>query len=169
MSEPEIREARESDAGALLNLYTKLDWETSFMLYEPGERRHTADEMRRRIREVKAQENSTLLVVDGGGELVGLLGAFGGRVRRKRHSALIIVGILQEFTGRGIGTRLFERLEAWARRSGVHRLELTVMTHNTAGIALYRKMGFEIEGTRKHSLLVDGRYVDEYAMAKLLD
>ena len=43
------------------------------------------------------------------------------------------------------------------------------MTHNEAGIALYRRRGFEIEGTKKHSLLVGGRYVDEYYMARLLE
>jgi RimJ/RimL family protein N-acetyltransferase len=43
------------------------------------------------------------------------------------------------------------------------------MTHNEAGIALYRRRGFEIEGIKKHSLLLSGRYVDEYYMARLLE
>jgi RimJ/RimL family protein N-acetyltransferase len=51
---------------------------------------------------------------------------------------------------------------------GLHRLELMVMTHNAAAVALYRKMGFQVEGTHTHALCVDGRYVDEYCMAKLL-
>jgi RimJ/RimL family protein N-acetyltransferase len=42
------------------------------------------------------------------------------------------------------------------------------MTHNIAGIALYKKMGFEIEGTKRDSLLINGEYVDEYYMSKLL-
>ncbi|OAO80482.1 hypothetical protein A0O32_1432 [Anoxybacillus flavithermus] len=42
------------------------------------------------------------------------------------------------------------------------------MTQNQAGIALYKKMGFEIEGIKKHSLLVNGRFMDEYYMAKIL-
>ena len=54
------------------------------------------------------------------------------------------------------------------RQRGLHRLELTVMVHNTAAVGLYHKLGFGIEGTRKDSLLVNGAYVDEYAMAKLL-
>jgi hypothetical protein len=43
------------------------------------------------------------------------------------------------------------------------------MTHNEAGIALYRRRGFKIEGVKKHSLLVGGWYVDEYYMARLLE
>ncbi|HYF94677.1 MAG TPA: GNAT family N-acetyltransferase [Symbiobacteriaceae bacterium] len=88
---------------------------------------------------------------------------------RNRHMACIWIGVLQAYAGRGVGTRLFEALEAWARENGLHRLELTVMAHNAAGVALYRKMGFEIEGARRDSLRVDGAWVDEYAMAKLLN
>ena len=59
--------------------------------------------------------------------------------------------------------------ERWAReRGGIHRLELTVMAHNFKAVALYERAGFTIEGSRRHSLLVDGSYVDEHYMAKLL-
>ena len=79
-----------------------------------------------------------------------------------------MIGILQKFTGMGIGTTLFTEAEKWARQVGIHRLELTVMSHNHAGLALYKKMGFFVEGTAKDSLLVDGTYVNEYYMAKIL-
>ena len=42
------------------------------------------------------------------------------------------------------------------------------MTHNVRGIALYKKMGFEIEGTARHQMQVDGEYVDLHYMSKLL-
>ena len=76
--------------------------------------------------------------------------------------------LLKSERGKGIGAKLFEALEEWANQQSIHRLELTVMTYNTAGIALYKKMGFEIEGTKRDSLLIDGKYVDEYYMSKLL-
>jgi len=60
-------------------------------------------------------------------------------------------------------------LEEWAQQHHIHRLELTVMAHNNAGVALYKKQGFEIEGTKRHSLLINGQYVDEFYMSKLLD
>lgn len=151
-----IREAVEADAEQLLNLGHRLDGETKFMLLEPGER--TAAPGARDL----------LLVADAGDRLVGLLGLTRGEYRRNRHAGHIFIGILQEYAGQGIGTGLFAATERWARAKGLHRLELTVMAHNAAALALYRKLGFEIEGTLRHSLCVDGAWVDEYAMARLL-
>jgi RimJ/RimL family protein N-acetyltransferase len=101
-------------------------------------------------------------------QLIGFLIGTRGELKRNRHSFDTVVGILQAFTGRGIGTQLFVAMEQWARQRVITRLELTVMTHNQAGVALYKKQGFAIEGRKKHSLLVDGYYVDDYLMAKLL-
>ena len=42
------------------------------------------------------------------------------------------------------------------------------MVHNQRGVGLYKKMGFDIEGTKRDALLVDGTYVDEYYMSKLI-
>ncbi|MED1939342.1 GNAT family N-acetyltransferase, partial [Cytobacillus firmus] len=33
-------------------------------------------------------------------------------------------------------------------------LELTTVIHNQAGVTLYKKAGFQIEGTKKHSLMI---------------
>ena len=42
------------------------------------------------------------------------------------------------------------------------------MADNAAAVALCEKAGFAVEGTRRHSMLVDNSYVDERYMAKLL-
>jgi RimJ/RimL family protein N-acetyltransferase len=100
--------------------------------------------------------------------LAGYLSAIGGRFARDRHAAYIVIGILDRFTGMGIGTTLFEKLEDWAKGHGIHRLELSVMIHNQRAVALYKKMGFDVEGIKRDSLLVDGAYVDEYYMSRLI-
>jgi len=164
-----IRTIRESDAEQFLNLCKKLDDETQFMMLEPGERKTTLNEQRTQIELLLEQGNQTIFVAEQENQLVGYLAALGEKFKRNRHSAYLIIGILQRFTGQGIGTQLFQTLEEWAQQQHIHRFELKVMTHNKAGIALYRKQGFEIEGTKRHSLLINGQYVDEYYMAKLLD
>lgn len=164
-----IREIREEDAPEYLELAQRLDSETEFMMLEPGERSYGVEQQLQRIRNVLETENAVMLVAEHKGRLIAVLGASGGIYRRNRHNVYIFVGVLQAYAGQGIGTRLFEELEAWARRLGyIHRLELTVMTHNARAIGLYRKMGFEIEGTKRHSIRAGGEYIDEYSMSKLL-
>jgi GNAT superfamily N-acetyltransferase len=122
-----IREIHESDAEEFLELCRRLDEETHFMMLEPGERLTTGEEQRERIRHLLSRDNQTILVAEHGDRLVGYLSALGGEYRRDRHSAHIVVGILREFAGRGVGTQLFSEMEDWARRRSIHRLELTVM------------------------------------------
>jgi len=163
-----IREIREDDALGFLALLTQLDQESRFMLVEPGERQTTAAEQCERIRQVLAQPNATILVAECDGQVIGHVAALGGPYRRNRHTAHVVIGILRAFTGLGLGTRLLETLEQWARSHEIHRLELTVMTHNERAIWLCSKVGYQIEGVQKDSLRVDGQYVDEYRMAKVL-
>jgi len=46
---------------------------------------------------------------------------------------------------------------------------LTVMEANEKAIALYKNLGFEIEGIRKGSLKVNGDFINELYMAKLIE
>lgn len=163
-----IRRIRVEDAHDFLHLCYALDKETKFMMLEEDERKTTLDEQMNSLKTILEENRSLLLVCEIEGKLVGYLSATREDFRRINHSAYIVVGVLQEYSGHGIGSHLFEELEAWAKLNNIHRLELTVMTHNEAGIHLYKKMGFEIEGCKKHSLMVDGEYVDEYYMAKLI-
>ena len=114
------------------------------------------------------QKNSIIFVAENDRELVGYLFAIGGNTKRTQHSTYIVIGILERYRGKGIGTVLFQQLEEWAKKSQISRLELTVVTKNEAGVALYRKSGFEIDGTKRNSLMIDGIFYDEYYMSKLL-
>lgn len=164
----QIREADEGDAAAFLDLVLALDAETRFMMLEPGERTSSVEDVREKLRAAARTDNEVILLAEVDGALAGYVEAAGGRYRRNRHSATVVIGVRTEYSGRGIGARLLEELERWARAQGVRRLELTVMADNQRAIALYRRMGYEREGLRRDSLLVDGRFVDEYAMARIL-
>lgn len=62
----------------------------------------------------------------------------------------------------------FEKLDKWAIANGIIRLELTVECCNKAAKHLYEKNGFLIEGIREKSMLVNGTFINEYYMAKIL-
>lgn len=163
-----IREAEMKDAEQFLKMLKQLDTETKFMLYDPGERKTTIDDIKKKI-ENSRETNSLILAAEQNGTITGYLTAEREPHNRVLHCAYIVVGILKDYRGMGIGTQLFEKLEAWARSSGITRLELTAMTHNETAVGLYQKMGFEIEGIRKNAMTVDGEYVDEYYMGRVLD
>lgn len=163
-----IRCIKKEDADGFLELSHRLDHETSFMLLAPGERRITPEENRQRLASLLDSGNSMIFVAEANGQLVGYVGAYGSSYQRNRHSVHLVVGILQAYSGQGVGTRLFAELYRWAETKQLHRLELTVMAHNEAAIALYKKMGFEVEGVKKDSIRLEDRFVDELYMAKLL-
>jgi RimJ/RimL family protein N-acetyltransferase len=163
-----IRQITIEDAEAYLNLRTQLDHETKFMMLEPGERQITIEQERERLKSLLATDNSMVFLAEDEREAIGFLWANGGTYRRNHHNAHIVIGIRTAFTKRGIGTRLFQACETWAHERRLHRLELTVMTNNALGIALYKKMGFQIEGTAPDALRVDDAYVDLHYMSKLL-
>lgn len=163
-----IRKIKISDAENLAALIQQVEGSSQYMLWEEGERKSDSDNQLKMIESMKNNENSTILVAENENGLVGYLMVIGGKARRNRHSGYLVIGILNGYRGKGIGTLLFEELEQWASKQKLRRLELTVVTRNEAGLYLYKKMGFEIEGTKRDSLFIDGEYLDEYYMSKIL-
>ncbi|MFS0634794.1 GNAT family N-acetyltransferase [Mesobacillus foraminis] len=162
-----IREIKQGEAAALVELIKEVEKQSKYMLLEPGERTSGAQELESRIIEMKKVGNSTVFVAEEGKELIGYLMAIGGTAKRNKHCVYLVTGILDEYRGSGIGTELFKHLEEWRRGTEIERLELTVVTLNEAGIRLYKKMGFVIEGTKRKSLCINGEFVDEYYMSRI--
>lgn len=162
-----IRNAEIADAERLVSLIADAE-KSGFMMFEPGERQISPEQLSKRIAAIKQEDNSAILLAEDKGELKGYLFIIGNSPQRTSHRVYLAIGIGEGSRGQGVGTSLFEQLDAWAIEKGIHRLELTVMIHNRAGIALYQKAGFKIEGIKKNSLKVNGEYIDEYYMAKLI-
>lgn len=108
------------------------------------------------------------LVAEIGGRVVAHAGLFLNERLRQRHVAMLGIGVAAAHQRQGVGTALLRELlrtaDGWLN---VLRVELTVYTDNAQALALYRKFGFEIEGTLRANALRDGRYVDSYQMGRL--
>jgi RimJ/RimL family protein N-acetyltransferase len=165
--QPVLRIAGPDDAAALMKLKQRLDHETSFMLLEPEERDTSTQALARHLEDVSRSENSVVIVADQH-DLAGYVELAGGKFRRNRATTHIIIGVLAEASGKGIGTRLLEAAKRWAATRGLHRIELNVMAHNHRAIALYERVGFVHEGRRVDCLLIDGTFLDELYMAMIL-
>lgn len=162
-----IRQPELNEAQKLWDMMNTLDGQTKFMLYEQGERPKTTVPQTNFI--TAAIENRAFVLAAYDGEnIVGYITANRGGTKRNRHSAYIVTGILSNYRGQKIGSRFFEKLIEWAKKNKISRLELTVVCSNENALALYKKFGFEIEGIKRDSLIVDGTSVNEFYMSKIL-
>ena len=160
----EIRELNNDDTASFYECLKEIDREKKFMMFEPDERKWNGN----LIEALSGNGENLLLGVFTDEKIIGFLSAKRGAYRRIRHIAYIVIGIRKDYHHRGIGTKLFKALDIWADKNNITRLELTVEVPNTNAIGLYEKNGFSIEGRKKNAMLVDGRYVDEYMMGKII-
>ncbi|MBE6054942.1 MAG: GNAT family N-acetyltransferase [Clostridium sartagoforme] len=161
-----FRNIEKTDTEALWNMMNKLDYETKFMLYEPGERIKNLARLQDTVDNAVDGNDLCFLAMDEN-EIVGYIAAQVGTLRKIKHGAYIVVGIREKYRNRGIGTEFFKKLNEWAEEKNIVRLELTVICNNEVALNLYKKNGFEIEGIKRKSIYIDGEYVDEYYMSKI--
>lgn len=122
---------------------------------------------RQRMGEPAKPDQLIALVAEIEGRIVGQA-ALHVRDRRERHSAGVGIAVHDAFHGQGVGTALMTALldvaDNWL---GLIRVDLQVYIDNAPAIALYKKCGFEVEGTLRKCAIRNGQYVDAYAMARL--
>lgn len=116
-------------------------------------------------------DNDHILVAEveenGVKTVVGVAGLSVNRLNRLRHSGSIGIMVQKEYHKMGIGRALMTSLidigDNWLM---LIRIELGVFTDNEKAINLYKSLGFEIEGTKKYAIIRNGKYDDEYLMAR---
>jgi putative acetyltransferase len=163
--EIQIRHAEPSDLEAIHQIYTqpKVVWGTHQLPYSPLEKH--------RQRLSQPQDGSFTLVACVDGEVVGhlKLRTFPDSPRRK-HVGSIGMGVHDKWQGKGVGTALMEAATVFAEKwLNLSRLALSVYVDNEAGIRLYKKFGFEIEGRMQQDSFRDGQFVDVYLMGRVKD
>lgn len=109
-------------------------------------------------------------VADDGDRVVGMYKLIPNRIGRGSHVANASFMVDPAAHGRGIGRALGEHCLDEARRQGYEAMQFNfVVSTNTAGVTLWKKLGFEIVGTLPrafdHARL---GHVDAYVMHKFL-
>ena len=108
------------------------------------------------------------LVADDQGRVVGWCDIRRETIPVYAHVGHLGMGMLPAYRGRGIGERLLRASIDAARSAGFERIELSVYAANERAAALYRKVGFVMEGTRVRGKKLDGDYDDVHIMGMLL-
>lgn len=69
------------------------------------------------------------------------------------HAHIEVLAVEPAAEGRGIGRRLVEAAETWAKGKGYRRMTLNVFHTNTRARALYERAGYQPETLHYHKLL----------------
>jgi GNAT superfamily N-acetyltransferase len=88
------------------------------MMLEPGERTEDPGDVAAELDQVARTGNSAVLVAGSAGQLVGYAKARGGKFRRNRATAHVVIGVLAAARGQGVGTGLLDELTRWASAHG---------------------------------------------------
>ena len=116
----------------------------------------------------KSGAGDHLLVAEIEGEVVGVIGLHTSSRPRVNHKAEVGMMVHDDWQGKGVGAALMRAvIELADKWLNLTRIELSVFTDNESAIALYRKFGFEIEGTLRKYAFRDGEFVDAFAMARI--
>ncbi|CAM3658748.1 GNAT family N-acetyltransferase [Parendozoicomonas haliclonae] len=87
---------------------------------------------------------------------------------RRKHSADFMIAVHDDYQGQGIGKQLLAEIVNLADNwLNLKRISLTVFTDNEAGIRLYQRFGFQIEGEIPCFAYRDGEYASVYQMGRI--
>jgi RimJ/RimL family protein N-acetyltransferase len=161
-----FRSPCEKDYPAFQPFIDKIAAETSFTNQYPGRPPEDREKCLAKWRDLA----SFFLCAFDGPDMVGSIGLY---VKKPEHPWIKHVGgfglsVAKDYWGRGIGGTLLQKMEDEAGKRGLKRIEGRVRAENARALALYKKAGFEIEGTHRAAAIIDGEPVDEYTIAKLL-
>jgi [ribosomal protein S18]-alanine N-acetyltransferase len=159
-----VRRARPADAAALVALAEAVGSEPEGWLVTDGSWRSVVDE-RRYLRSIARYPHAAVYVAEDGEHIVGRLSLARDPHPASAHVADLGLMVAASHRRRGIGRALLEAAAHWARAYGVRKLELHVLPHNTAAIALYDDFGFRREGVRRSHYHRHGRDLDAILMA----
>lgn len=170
-----VRPAEPADAAAYFACDRAVRTETPFLMRTAAEALPDVAATRRFLAEQRIGARATTLVavLDGGrdgngnGGIAGMVSLWTGLYARTAHEAGLGIAVRRDYWGSGAGSRLMAAAEDWVRARGLHRLSLWVLAHNTRARRFYTAHGFVEEAVARRCALIDGRYADHVAMAKL--
>jgi len=163
------RRAQGSDAGKIVDFYNFVGGETSYLSFEKDEYPMNVKEQEDEIRSLEDKEASIMLLAMDKDEIAGIATIHSSAKVKARHDGELGIVVAKKYQGQGIGTELISQLIEWAKGNGVTtRISLDTRADNVKAVELYLKFGFVVEGCRKNSTLLDGKYYDLYVMGMML-
>ncbi|MDD3194003.1 MAG: GNAT family N-acetyltransferase [Oscillospiraceae bacterium] len=162
-----IRPVKKEDAEGMSAL-RRMPGVFETILGNPAERLDKAEQFLANLDGNTFQFVAVLPEEDGREQVIGSAGLTVKANPRTRHVGAVGIMVHRDWQGRGVGTQLMETVldmaDNWLM---LVRVELTAFVDNAPAIRLYEKMGFVIEGRSRAAAIRQGKYEDEYLMARI--
>lgn len=160
-----IRQAELSDAENLLNCIKTYIPTSNYIPKLESEFKLNVDQEKEWINSFLINDNSLLLVAEYEGKIIGNIDLTGSLRKIMEHTAVIGMGMFQEWQNIGLGTALLSATIEWAKSNPILELIwLQVYTENEPGLNLYRKMGFVENGIIQNFFKQDNKYFHNLTM-----
>ncbi|MDO5436071.1 MAG: GNAT family N-acetyltransferase [Clostridia bacterium] len=164
-----FRSAEKEDAEMLLPYLKRVCGETRFLLREADEcPEMTVEQEAAFIISHTESDRACLVLAELDGEYIGSASFdVAGKSRRNAHRADIGIALYLDYTGMGIGKKLFSLILDTIEKCGFESAELTVVEGNDRAIHMYRSFGFTETGRiPKANKYDDGTYADNILMIR---
>lgn len=160
-----IREIDPGDAIKYINYRNTLAGETTYMRASRSELNLSLEGQNKSIENFINTDNQYSIVAELDGVIIGNLQFRGGNRQRTKHAGEFGISVLKDYWGNRIGYNLLSHLIEWIKdNKAIKKINLEVREDNKSAIALYKKLGFELEGTIRKNFFADGKYYDSHIM-----
>jgi len=160
-----IRLAKIEDAQAILDLKRNYLENTSTLPLTLEEYPDDFDKESLLIEAYEKSNNSIFLVAELNNEFIGNIDLTGSKRSKINHTAMIGMGIKENWRNQGLGQILIECAIDWATsKSDIQIIWLDVYATNDIGYRLYEKMGFKVSGIIKGFFREGNEYIDKIQM-----
>jgi GNAT superfamily N-acetyltransferase len=138
MSDILIRPYADGDLGALAELVTALGYPS------------TPEQLAKRMQTIETRPEHATFVVERDGRIIAWVGVVVAPTYEHDAPVCRITGltVADDVRRSGVGRRLMERAESWARESGAERMSLTSHLRRADAHAFYRGIGYQDTGLR---------------------
>jgi RimJ/RimL family protein N-acetyltransferase len=160
-----IRLAKVADAQAILNLKRGYIENTTTLPLTLDEYPNDIKKEAKLIKNYEESENSIFLVAEYEGQLIGNIDLTGNKRKKMFHTAMIGMGINENWRNQGLGKILIKNTLDWAKNhSKIEIVWLDVYSSNSLGVHLYKNMGFIVNGIIKGFFKEGNDYMDKMHM-----
>lgn len=161
-----VRRAEQGDAEALLAHLNEVGAEEVYI--GPERVTRSPEEERKRLESYDGTRGLSLVAFRDG-RLVAAIDFIRGKFEKNAHVGEIAISIQRRARRLGLGEALLLQGIEWSRHVGIRKLALVVFASNEPAIALYRKVGFEVEGRLRGHVVLRNVPTDVLCMGKWLE